>query len=514
MTTIKVILNDQDITIVQNPLLASGDLESVILHADFSPEWDGYAKTAVFYQNEKNVFHAVLNGNGECVIPWEAMKAEGFLFFGIFGAKDDTRKTSEVVRYRIRKGAWSEETAVHDPTPDIYTQILSNVAAHAENKNNPHKVTAKQIGALIPNLLDNSDFSKPVAQLGLNGSNSHLCDRWRRNNIEAEQKDGYCQLTNTSSSTNAFIGQLVSGLAGKTLTFAVKAECPTKTFLNFRDKNGVSFASTSATSLSGILCLSATVPDNIDTVDFRFFPYYQTGGGSGDIYWAAVYEGAYTADTLPEYHPKGYANELLVCKQYDPNNGNYIGLTPDFVGAAPAGYGLGTDCQAVDSWNNAVNNGYYMSNVNAPDGYWWWGETLSYGTGSKVQRAYRQNHDNDYAVISCIRTYANEWKPWEWENPPMQPGVEYRTTERFNGEAVYTRLLTITPVYPYANVNFDYVKELVRTSIRWNNMSLPYYDSAGTPMMWWQTSHEWIYIYLQNESVANGTVYAQIWYTK
>ncbi len=125
MTTIKVMANDQDLTIVEKPILASGDLGTVILHADFSAEWDGYAKTAVFYQNEKNTFHAILDGNGECVIPWEALKSEGVLFFGIFGAKNDTRKTSEVVKYRIRKGAWSEETNPSDPTPDIYTQILA-----------------------------------------------------------------------------------------------------------------------------------------------------------------------------------------------------------------------------------------------------------------------------------------------------------------------------------------------------------------------------------------------------
>lgn len=31
----------------------------------------------------------------------------------------------------------------------------------------------------------------------------------------------------------------------------------------------------------------------------------------------------------------------------------------------------------------------------------------------------------------------SEWLPWEWVNPPMVPGVEYRTTKRWNGKAVY-----------------------------------------------------------------------------
>lgn len=32
--------------------------------------------------------------------------------------------------------------------------------------------------------------------------------------------------------------------------------------------------------------------------------------------WAALYEGSYTADTLPAYQPKGYAAEMAECKRY------------------------------------------------------------------------------------------------------------------------------------------------------------------------------------------------------
>ena len=31
------------------------------------------------------------------------------------------------------------------------------------------------------------------------------------------------------------------------------------------------------------------------------------------------------------------------------------------------------------------------------------------------------------------------WFPWEWVNPPMRPGVEYRTTERYMGKPVYAK---------------------------------------------------------------------------
>lgn len=37
---------------------------------------------------------------------------------------------------------------------------------------------------------------------------------------------------------------------------------------------------------------------------------------AGEYVWAALYEGSYTADTLPPYVPKGYAAELAQCKRY------------------------------------------------------------------------------------------------------------------------------------------------------------------------------------------------------
>ena len=38
--------------------------------------------------------------------------------------------------------------------------------------------------------------------------------------------------------------------------------------------------------------------------------------GTGTYEWAALYEGEYTAETLPKYHPKGYGAELAECQRY------------------------------------------------------------------------------------------------------------------------------------------------------------------------------------------------------
>lgn len=50
---------------------------------------------------------------------------------------------------------------------------------------------------------------------------------------------------------------------------------------------------------------------------------------------------------------------------------------------------------------------------------------------------------NGYASLLLIRVKVNGvWQPFEWINPPMEPGIEYRTTERRNGWVVYKKLDT------------------------------------------------------------------------
>jgi hypothetical protein len=38
----------------------------------------------------------------------------------------------------------------------------------------------------------------------------------------------------------------------------------------------------------------------------------------------------------------------------------------------------------------------------------------------------------DYRIVNGVK---------EWVNPPMEPGVEYRTTELWNGKPVYTKVI-------------------------------------------------------------------------
>lgn len=104
---------------------------------------------------------------------------------------------------------------------------------------------------------------------------------------------------------------------------------------------------------------------------------------------------------------------------------------------APAGFGLGETASGKNRDANAVTGtGWYNCDVNTPDSNWWYGQHIQYANGYAYQRFVRAG--TGYVVERT--QIAGVWQPWDWVNPPMDPGVEYRTTERWNGKSVYTCL--------------------------------------------------------------------------
>lgn len=132
------------------------------------------------------------------------------------------------------------------------------------------------------------------------------------------------------------------------------------------------------------------------------------------------------------------------------------GLTAADVGAAPDGFGLGIDYGGNvpgGDINNATKNGWYSlagTELNAPtvdDGVQSVTGAMLFVQSSRSDRSKVQwmTIGNAGFFGYTLRRYYNptstEWSSWEWLNPPMQTGVEYRTTERRNGKPVYAKLI-------------------------------------------------------------------------
>lgn len=120
-------------------------------------------------------------------------------------------------------------------------------------------------------------------------------------------------------------------------------------------------------------------------------------------------------------------------------------ITPESIGAAPAGYGLGGGATKIDNLNNAVNNGWYLIAGTVSNGpkesiYGWMLVSSRSGSGGMIRQDFWEAITNP---IHYVRYAVNgEFKEWEYVNPPMASGIEYRTTERYKEKAVYKKLDT------------------------------------------------------------------------
>ena len=186
------------------------------------------------------------------------------------------------------------------------------------------------------NLLDNSDFSQLIAQAGLNGTYGntvYIADRWISQTASATQHNGYATLS-TTTKTGRIVQKLSDVLAGKTITAAAKVSGNTIVYCGiYYNQNSVSKSiAVSVSAPNGVIMKSGTIPVDATNIEFRLYIAYTDGGGSCDVYWAALYEGSYTIDNLPPYVSKGYIAELAECQRY------YYRISPS-TSSFPYAYG-------------------------------------------------------------------------------------------------------------------------------------------------------------------------------
>lgn len=161
------------------------------------------------------------------------------------------------------------------------------------------------------NILINSDFTNPVNRQGLTSYavNGETIDRWRSisESLKVTIADGYVQLYNEYESQNYIVQDIGKGAikAGKVYTAA------------FWLANG-SVSAQTITPVSGSDVASSNPYDGlkfvismgvyVDQIMLYIDPLKKA-----DIKYMALYEGQYTAATLPEYRPIGYIKEQVLC---------------------------------------------------------------------------------------------------------------------------------------------------------------------------------------------------------
>lgn len=128
MTTIELVANDQLLQVTVNPTISSGEQNTVEVHVDFSDDWDGFSKSAVFFTSlNKNAIYEIVMTDGKCIVPAEVMEKSCLLYVGIRGVNSNNNevKTTSLVKYKISEGTPSGNSTEVEPTPDVYQQLLT-----------------------------------------------------------------------------------------------------------------------------------------------------------------------------------------------------------------------------------------------------------------------------------------------------------------------------------------------------------------------------------------------------
>lgn len=140
----------------------------------------------------------------------------------------------------------------------------------------------------------------------------------------------------------------------------------------------------------------------------------------------------------------------ITMKQF--NGTDYDTLYPKTVynqvsGVAPAGYGLGETSPYIAKTSesgeydaNLISKScFFAAKTNTPTGDWCYGFHVNRIDNKAFQLMTDELTNNKEFAIR--KKNDGTWGPWEWVNPPMKLGVEYRTVERYNGKPVYAKLL-------------------------------------------------------------------------
>lgn len=222
---------------------------------------------------------------------------------------------------------------------------------------------------------------------------------------------------------------------------------------------------------------------------------------------------------------------------------NPHGVTIEQIGAAPAGCGFGdrmtyvnmesaeyssmTFEDALESilttmpgyscaqvqFHVPIDNGGYHENTFV-------GKLWKYTPNDVILEAINYS---GYSAIKC--KIGGIWNPWEWVNPPMSSGVEYRTTERFDGETVYCKVVSYTNSANIGNSssvedveiphNISGFGKLVRVTGRQLGVNVvPSVTTAGNTFAVVSVKDNFLTLRLNKCSFDSRTWYFSIYYTK
>lgn len=202
---------------------------------------------------------------------------------------------------------------------ESYVQVSAGGAVFGFRAVKPEK--AKANAAPPYNLLDNSDFTCPVNQRGKTSytGKGYTLDRWKSVSEYGTVSIGSPRhlVFSSGGSSNAYLQQhcdvQLFDYAGKQLTLAV---CTWDGRIYTACAAYPIKAPEAAVYLSSIALGNGFVRLGCTANHIPYVEITVKGNAQVELRWIALYEGAYDADTLPPYCPKGYVSEFAACRRF------------------------------------------------------------------------------------------------------------------------------------------------------------------------------------------------------
>ena len=171
------------------------------------------------------------------------------------------------------------------------------------------------------------------------------------------------------------------------------------------------------------------------------------------------------------------------------------------IGAAPAGFGLGeVNAKAPEDndANKAIYNGVYTIYASTANGLGVDGVLdVSSRTYGYATQTFKPSISNLMGCVVQRHQNNHTWGEWEWVNPPMIPGVEYRTTKRHNGAAIYTKLIHYSPS--------SFTEQNIQQAHGVSNLDI----GLSINVLWNKDGYQWRHFpsVYYGDAAWNGTVY-------
>lgn len=163
----KVIVKTNEIEIEKNNLINSGEYNITPCEFEFSEEYNGLTKMAVFSTCSIDVKVAILNNR--CVIPYEILENQGQVLLGVYGYESvndelELRYSPTPKYFYVIQGSYKEGNDPELPPKSEWEQVIEEVNT-AINEANNLNIEAEKVGKVTTITITHKDGEEQEVQI-------------------------------------------------------------------------------------------------------------------------------------------------------------------------------------------------------------------------------------------------------------------------------------------------------------------------------------------------------------